>query len=573
LAGAGDQTVDAGDQSVCAGDQPVKAADQAASASFLPGPADIIFCAIFALLVFLAPDFVYSDGSTGWHLVTGKYILSNGVIPTRDFISASNPANPWVPYEWLFDTAAAWLVNVGALNLLAVACASAISCLFLMMYKNCRQAGCHFVASLILVLLACFASSIHFLARPLLVTFFGVYCYQSWLEKFRTGKLAAGKMLIMLPLLMVIWANSHPAFLTGMLMVGVYLVTELFTSLATTDDGSRWRLLVLTAALALCFGASLLTPFGFGLYDYIFHYLNGSYVLANTAEFMPPAFGHQLAATCLEFLFAATVLALALSRKTIAAAPLLLLLGFGHAALLSARHGPLFAIIAVPIAASLFAAAAPLGTILGGSDDHPRGPRTEWKPAWQNLVNRLQAAGANFDRIESACRFHVVPALLVVASITAALMGGAGILNSNFSEQQFPTQTLTYLKTLNMSPAMGFNFDNWGGYLCYRTGGPVFIDDRLDYYGEGFYSDYGRVCQLKPGWHQVLEKYNIAYVLFPKQSALCDQLSRMPDWKLAASDPAADLYVRRVLIESHGGFSRSVEQRTAPMPQATETKD
>src|SRR5580704_12039530 len=86
----------------------------------LPDVADVIFILLINFLLFARPTFVFGDGSTGWHLVAGEWILQNHDIPRHDLISYTLPDKAWVAYEWLSDAAMALLVRMGGLNLLAV---------------------------------------------------------------------------------------------------------------------------------------------------------------------------------------------------------------------------------------------------------------------------------------------------------------------------------------------------------------------------------------------------------------------------------------------------------------------
>ncbi|MBK7746372.1 MAG: hypothetical protein IPI39_03925 [Candidatus Obscuribacter sp.] len=90
----------------------------------------------------------------------------------------------------------------------------------------------------------------------------------------------------------------------------------------------------------------------------------------------------------------------------------------------------------------------------------------------------------------------------------------------------------------------GFNFDNWGGIIRYKLNMPVYIDDRADFYGEQFYQDYGRICETKPGWQELLDKKQIDWILFPKESFLANALKLDKNWQLKSSDQASVLYTR-----------------------------
>src|SRR5262249_26053395 len=90
----------------------------------------------------------------------------------------------------------------------------------------------------------------------------------------------------------------------------------------------------------------------------------------------------------------------------------------------------------------------------------------------------------------------------------------------------------------------GFNYDNWGGYLRYRFGIPVFIDDRADFYGEKFYLTYANIYRVEPNWDKVLDQNHILWVLVQKKSCLAAELKKHPEWPFASSVAASDLFGR-----------------------------
>jgi hypothetical protein len=45
----------------------------------LPDVGDIIFVALIYLTLYLLPNFVFGDGSTGWHIATGEWVLKHGI--------------------------------------------------------------------------------------------------------------------------------------------------------------------------------------------------------------------------------------------------------------------------------------------------------------------------------------------------------------------------------------------------------------------------------------------------------------------------------------------------------------
>lgn len=121
---------------------------------------------------------------------------------------------------------------------------------------------------------------------------------------------------------------------------------------------------------------------------------------------------------------------------------------------------------------------------------------------------------------------------------------GVKLVSSDFDPRTKPSKTLEWLKEDKLEPNVGMNYDNWGGYIRYKTGKRVFIDDRNDFYGERFYLDYAAVSQVQPNWQEVLDKYKIAWVWFPNNSSIVAKLKTSKDWKLLSQDEASSIFTR-----------------------------
>jgi hypothetical protein len=508
----------------------------------LPDFADIMYLLILALLLIGKPNMVLGDGSTGWHLYTGQYILTHLQIPHTDLFSYTFPNQSWVPYEWLFDVLAGGLVTIGGIKLVAVATDCALALLFSLVYLACRKEGCHFILSMLFTVLGCLASSIHWLARPHLFSFFGVFIFSRTLEKFRRDQISSRRLWLTLALTMVVWANAHPAFLLGFALTVIYLVCEAFVAAMSGDaaiKASTWkRVRSLVITLALCAVVSLINANGWQLYTYIFQYLGHRDVIAQTAEFMPPTFD-KMYAVCMVLLFFAFVVGMFLSRKKIALAPLMTVLAFAWLGINSMRNDPLFAVVSVPIIASLYAD-CDLSVLFNGLSSATA--------AWFNrLKERWHHVGGIVDDVESSCDMHLLPAGATIILFIACLFGGnllgMPLVVDDFEPETKPTTTLEAMKTLPEKG--GFNLDNWGGYITYKTGRRVFIDDRLDFYGHDFFVDYGHILGMQADWHDLIDKYKINWILLPKNYNVIQVLRKTPDWEVKGEDKAAILIVRK----------------------------
>lgn len=521
------------------------------SSSWLPSVGDLLFLLVLYLLIGLLPDFIFGDGSTGWHLVTGHYILQTGHVPQLDLISATFPEKAWVAYEWLFDLFIAALDKIGGLRLVSLACCSAISLIFMLLYQDCRRFGCHYGFTLFICIMGSFVSAVHWLARPHLVTLFGVYLYARLFADFFSERISARKLLITLGVSMLIWANSHPAFIMGFAILFIYWFCDVFVWVGLgagslkTKIASRIKTLSIAALITAV--ASLINPYGFKLHEYILHYLRQSAVLAQTDEFASPTFHGQLQPTCLELLFFFLAIGLVITKVKPALPRLMTSLAFAHLALAGLRSMPLFVVAAVPLIGETWGRGS-IEQLLGTTGERPN--------RVVNFVLNLIRANANtVDQVESICNKHALP-LLVVAVMALSCLNdgkllGKELVTSRFSPKSMPTTTLDAVKANKLDPKYGLNYDNWGGYIAYKTGNRVFIDDRADFYGEEFYLDYGDMILCHPNWKQLMDKYKIQWVLFPSNRVIAVKLKDEPDWKLLAQDQCSSLYVRKT-TEQHG---------------------
>ncbi|MBX3149997.1 hypothetical protein KF728_07625 [Candidatus Obscuribacterales bacterium] len=507
-----------------------------AKSSPLPSVGDFLFLFVMQINLFLLPNFLFAEGSTGWHLIAGEYILKTHSIPQTDLISCTFPDKAWVAYEWLFDLFIAAMNQLGGLNLLAVALSSAIGFLFLSIYDRTRREGAGIMLSFSLVLLSILVALTHWHARPHLVTFLCVWIFLTTLEDFYRGLISVRRLFLILCPGIVLWVNCHPAFPLGFVILAMYVVSAMVqASLSRTDqDRSRFKQKFFTlTALGITLSAlTFVNPYGIRLHAYIFSYLQGSEILVNTQEFMSPIFKGGLHPTCLEILYFAFASGLYVSKQRISLPGLLTCLVFGHLSLSAVRNMPLYAIVVTPF----------IGRLWGreGAKNNLTQP--------QSFAQRLKKSLFDFEEQEAHCKMHVLPyaytIFLVIVALSGGSLMGSQLLKSTFDPVYLPVETVSYIRENKVDMNRLFNFDNWGGYLRYELGERVRMDDRADFYGLPVYAKYSTVMAVGEGWQQILSEQNIDWVLFPKNSSLAAQLRASRGWTSVCKDEASELFRR-----------------------------
>jgi len=529
---------------------------------FLPNPGDILFILLIAFLLFLRPDFVFGDGSTGWHIATGDYILQHGV-PTKDILSYTFPEKAWVAYEWLSDTIMAGMVKLGAgdLNLLAVCVSCSVAALMMLLYERCRKEGASFPLAFFLVIVGSIISAIHWLARPHIFTFFGVYFFTIYLEDFWQGKLSAKALLMRLSLVVLIWVNVHPAFMFAFALTGIYWASALFGAAFSWKTSSfpnyMDKLKAYSAMLLACAVATFINPYGPKLHAYLVDYFKGTPGLANaTSEFLSPVFHGQLQPVCLEILIGLLLLGLGLSKVKLSLPRLFLCIAFLHLTLSAVRNMPLFVLVVLPAISQLSSQTVFAQMLLKDGDEQFNLFRT--------ISDKLRNLDKGFYENEVLCGKHVVSLVVFLGLSIAALnhgqLLGSQVLHSGWSADDKPTETLEYLRgeldAKRLDSERGFNYDNWGGYLGYKLGRPVALDDRAEFFGAPFYYKYTVIALNQPGWKEQLDGgffkdtarsgATVQWVLMPRGGGINSSLAADPQWgPPVKSDRASELFVRK----------------------------
>ncbi len=313
----------------------------------------------------------------------------------------------------------------------------------------------------------------------------------------------------------------------GLIILAIYLGGNIFFGLVNGPMSLEHLLkakglaIALVAALAAC----LINPYGAEILWFPFRVTSDRFIMDRVTEFLSPNFHEVLP---FKYMLLATVGALALSRTPLNIIEVSLVLLLSYMALYSARHVSLFAIIVAPIL---------LRSIESILRDFP-----------DRLFQSYQLRVANLLAIESNGRRYRWP---FAGIILIAGLGIAGKIQYGFSEKKFPVAAVDFLKKEPIAGNM-FNNDEFGDYIIF-TAWPayrVFMDGRSDMYGEKYGSDYLRVANAQRGWKDVLEKYNITWVLFDTESPLTAALQEQKDWQPIYSDKVATLFVKNVPLHT-----------------------
>lgn len=193
------------------------------------------------------------------HMQMGQYIVSHGVVPGFDVLSASGQGLPWVNHEWLFQVVVYLVKSTWGMDGLIYmqVCVVLATCLILLLltYHQDRQ-----LLSVVMLTLLLFVYQTRFTIRPDLFSFlfFASFIY------ILSSRLGERWSLPALIVLQILWTNMHGYFFLGIVFILIGIVSEAIKrriplpmgwseeGRLTDDEYRRLRWAFVLLALATC---------------------------------------------------------------------------------------------------------------------------------------------------------------------------------------------------------------------------------------------------------------------------------------------------------------------------------
>lgn len=461
------------------------------------------------LLVLFAPAFLKyggfaDDPGVGWHLRTGEWVVQNGGAPTTDPFLAG-PARAWVSDQWLSD-ALFWSVYDagGWWALYALLTALFLFIFFAPVYRTASHASGALIAGAFAALTALKLSTIHFILRPVMVgfLFFAItfaICSRVAVkmgddpEYAKTGML---KLLFVLPLIFGLWANFHPSFILGFILLGTLGLAFLLEPFFFGADSPPHRRAVgnVVGVGVFCFVATLLNPYGIGLHESIFSLMGSDFFARFNSEWFSPDFlegSAQLALMAYVLIFGVRYLNQGGERMRLFEFGALLAFTIGY--LRSVRLLPFLSIVlAVPVALAV----RDLG-------------RLEFVQRFELLapVRRFLERAEAWESRSSRGAVGLLAVVVVLAS-------GWLPVDKFGPTDRYPHAAIEHLRGLEGDVAL-YASPNAGGFITWAGGGEVraIVDDRNTMLGEQIYRENQSVTWLEGDWLSLVRKSGATHLM------------------------------------------------------------
>ena len=380
---------------------------------------------VFFAVVFLTYSRLMFDSDLGWTLRIGAHTLQFGLAKTDPF-SYTMPSYPFVDHEWLTHIIQYWLFSHGG----AIAMGSVFALIMIAaitISTRTKYTSWHIIHAMLLgsALLS------QFIPKPSVLSLLYVAILMTVLRSKNR------RLSYALPPLFLVWANTHGGFLYGL---GVYGLYEICAMISARQFSRRSALL-----FVLCAGATLLNPYGWGMWTSVLESVRDPRLRLTVSEWMPAFMSIQVSLFFLLGLYVMLFVRMYKKLKLQERALFIVTLAMG---ITSSRNLPLWLVIA-----------APLATV-----------------SIEQIIAPLTKDVAAIERIKKALigLFCIASCILLyqVFFTTRTII----LRNENVF---YPRAAIAYLDK-NPCKARVFTSYEWGGYYVWKNpNAKVFIDGRM----------------------------------------------------------------------------------------------
>lgn len=479
----------------------------------------LIIIAVASILLFQLQN-IAKDPGLGWHLKTGERVFKLKTFIYSDNLLASSIIRPWIANQWLSDLILFIIykyLNWFGLYFFTIL---SFSYVFLgILYKSLNKLQFNSIVSSLALLLVFKVAQIHLIIRPVTFSFI-LLALLVYLLIASSNENLKIKDYFKISIIFIFWANMHPTFFIGFLVIGIFGLVELFYK--NYNKFLKYSLLGFVALIS-----TFVNPYFYKLHENIV-WVQNSFVVKFYNEWQPLSINPSAVDFYVILVFLAFFSVFEKSNSKILKFQILTII-FAVWSFNVIRMLPYFAIfVSVPAAVGLQFI---LKNILK-----------------LNSLKFIKRASSSLSRRESSLipgrrAFIVIIIILTVNYPKIALNPYPLGPPSAF----YPYNAMNFLKkgTQENSKIILFHNFDWGGFITLYGENKILatVDDRSKLLGKKYIFDYLDVLKNEKDYKFLFKELKITHLLLSKNTDFAKAIKKnKKEFNLLFEDDVAVLY-------------------------------
>lgn len=465
-------------------------------------------------------------------MAIGREIVNSGIIPTVDTYSFTMLGTPYPSYQmfWLADIGLYAIYNLGGPALVVFIQSILITATYVMLLWICWKICMSWRVAVGATLFAIALGFHNWSVRPQTISYVvGVlFILTIYSYRLRPNR----KWLVVFPLGMLVWVNSHGSFVIGLVLIGIWLGDEAWKIIVDRYKKENKfgldRLWIPLISLGLTLLVCIANPRGLGIVNYVSTLSSNPVVQNIVPEWSPPSFDTIHGAIFLVALLSSATL-LALSPKRPDFFQLVTFLVFGALGLRTTRGIIWFGLMMAPVIA-----------------DHLQSIVSQFN---QGKISKRSRKG------KPVANLSILIILTITVVISLPWLKGYLPLPSHkvgLLSAETPISATRFLLE-KRPPGEIFNEMGYGSYLIWAAQPEykVFTDPRIELYTQEIWWDYVYLTNVLPGWEEILDRYGISSVMVnpDAQKLFVEALEESGGWSEQYKDQSAVIFVKEASKE------------------------
>jgi hypothetical protein len=478
----------------------------------------VIVFGIFMMKLAFSPDLP-------WLFASGDYMLKHHALPAHDLFSWTYPDKPWVLYQWLFEVIIAWIRQQIGLEMTLRLFAVTVLGLFVLIpfFRDFRR-GIPSMFTLVIASMALFTAAVNMSLRPMVVTTILLLAQYLMVHRYRSGRLSPRLLFPAIAVVYLLWGNMHTGVTLGFISLLLMAVGDaversgiyVFDPAVPACEGKPLGLKCYAGLALIGFLASLVNPYGFGIYTYITELSAQKGLNDSIIELMSPNF-HIINYWAFAALFIMFILLMSRARRCFSAQEILHLMVFTLTTFYAQRF--------VVWAALFYAYILPKAFYQVSADLF-------------RLKPNIQAEIQRFEFFRPLFMGSVVLLAIVYLFFHSLFLGRTPVVKYGLCDTYITGINAYYNKYKRREDRLFEDAEIGSCILIEHPEEKVFIDTRFDFYGQKFTKQSSQTLDLMGNWKATLRRWKINTLMVSKNWSMARVLTHSKEYQTIYEDKA-----------------------------------